>query len=386
MLEIFGPQGWFKNLEELSLPRLDTRCLESGVIPQFDLPRLRNFFLSTKPFYDIGAPDREENPFQFDEDWDEYYSHPRPWDGLPDYLPGNALPNSQSPLERFVWHSEDDCDYFNDEDWYWRGPTMESLRKQLGTRDLKQVEVVVDYDDHENGAEGVIAAPYQQNPFELFPALEHVTIDEDDLRLLEPESQQIKRLRVYGFGFTQYLFTLLGKPICSELESLHFVARGGYWGPETLDVPHTDLPQLKSLFLSWKLLGLFSNCQFTNLIQLLGHHSLKLVMERKWPKLQSLCVNIDSDDIPDLKAFAKSDCCPELTTLTIVLGYGIRDELDISFLANCPHMPFLSLIRIPDFPVSRDYIVDRVQVLPVRSDIMLDELTPMRSYHISAVF
>jgi uncharacterized protein (TIGR02996 family) len=199
-LEIFGPKGWFKCLEELSLSHFDRACLEAGVIPQFDLPRLRNFLLVTQAFYYLGAPAPSDGAQEDDDDED--YSKPRPWGGLPDYLPRNVLPNAKAPLERVLWHSEDDCDFFNEEDWYWRGPTMESLLEHLKRHNLKQIEVVVDYEDHESGAEGVIAAPYRQNPLLLCPSLDRITLDEDELLLLEGSPQKLKELRVYGFdGF-----------------------------------------------------------------------------------------------------------------------------------------------------------------------------------------
>src|SRR6266545_1217924 len=375
LLEIFGPKGWIKNLEELSLPDLNKACLEAGVIPQFDLPRLRNFFLSTDAFYGLGAP----VPSDSGQDDDADYSRARPWGGLPDSLPRNALPNPKTSLERFIWHSEDDCDFFNDEDWYWRGPTMESLVEHLKTHDLKQIEVVVDYDDHENGAEGVIAAPYQQNPLELSSTLERVTLDAGDLQLLEGSTQKLKALRVYGaYDIDEYLFTLLNQPVCSELESLHVEVRGGRWGTEPTGGPDINFSKLKSLCLSGPSLGRFSNCQFPNLISL-SYYELKTILKREWPKLQ--CLNVSFDDLSDLKLFAQSDCCPNLTTLTIARYYQ-PTETDFSFLANCPHMPFLSLIRISAYPQDGTYIVDEGKLVPVRSDVMLKEQTPTTPYRI----
>src|SRR5262249_54959134 len=213
----------------------------------------------------------------------------------------NALPNPKTPLERFIWHSEDDCDYFNDEDWYWRGPAMESLLEHLKTFDLKQIEVVVDYDDHENGAEGVIAAPYRQNPLALSSTLERVTLDEDDIRLLDGATRKLKALRIYGYGFNEDLFALLNQPVCSELESLHVEDRGGYWRTEPTGGPSIVFSKLKSLSLSGPPLGRFSSCHFPTLISLLGYHELRTILEREWPKLQHLSVHVRSDNLSDLE-------------------------------------------------------------------------------------
>jgi len=380
LLEIFGPEGWFNNLEELCLPGLNRACLEAGVIPQFELPRLRNFFLSTDAFYNLeaaaaggGGPDGSDGDYGR-----------RPWGGLPEYLPRNAIPSPKSPLERFVWHSEDDCDFFNDEDWYWRGPTMESLLAHLKGHRLKQVEVVVDYDDHEGGTEGVIAAPYRQSPLALSPTLERVTLDEGDLRLLDGSPQKLKGLRVYGFeGFDEALFALLRQPVCSELESLHVEARAGWWGSERVPGPSIEFPKLKSLYTSGGALGDFSSCRFPGLVSLEGHSDLKSILQRKWPNLQRLRVDVGAPS--DLAAFSQSDCCPNLTTLTIG-GYFDPTKADFSFLAKCPHMPNLSLIRFPDYPMDRTYVVDGGKLLPVRGDITPDEQTPTTLYRIAAVF
>lgn len=381
LLETLGPQGWFKNLVTLSFPSLNTACLEAGVIPQFDLPRLRNFFITTDAFYSLGAPQ------DIDYDDDAVFSGTRAWDGLPDYLPKNALPNPKCPLERFVWHSDDDCDYFNDEDWYWRGPTMESLVEHLKDRDLKQIEVVTDYDDHEKGAEGVIAAPWEQNPLEVSSTLERVTVDVDNLSLLEGSTQKLKALRIYGYDFPEKdLATLLHQPVCSELESLYVGARGGYWGDEPEPGLSIHLPKLKSLHLAGAPLGYFANCQFPNLISLPGGYSLRTIMERKWPKLQCLSIYVGQEDVADLKAFAQSDCCPNLTTLTFEMGYGMQETTDISFLAKCPHLPHLSLIRIPHYSKEQAYVVRKGKLIPVRSDLMLDDLTPRTSDRIPVAF
>ncbi len=244
LLEILGPKGWFRDLEELSLPALNVSCLEAAVITQFDLPQLRNFYLTTKPFYELGKAEPDDG----DGDEDQYYNGPQPWSGLPDYLPKNVIPNSNTRLERFIWHSEDDCDFFNDEEWHWRGPTMETLIEHLTAFDLKQVEVVVDYDDHENGAEGVIAAPYRQNPLELSPTLEQVTVDINDLRLLEGSQRRLKELRVFGDSdFGANLFWVLQQSVCSELESILIEAREGWWEKDLTIGPALSFPRLKSL-------------------------------------------------------------------------------------------------------------------------------------------
>lgn len=374
LLEILGPDGWFKHLEELSLPNLNRACLEAGVIPQFDLPRLRNFFLSTEAFYSLGVPVATVDS----QDEDDYGN--RPWGGLPEYLPRNALPNRKTALERFAWHSDDDCDFFNDEDWYWRGPSMESLLAHLKPYNLKQIEVIVDYDDHENGAEGVIAAPYQQNPLALSTTLERVTLD-GEVRLLEGSARPLKALRIYDYGFNEELFALLTQPVCSGLEALHLEARGGDWGGESAGGASISLPRLRSLRLDGVSCGRFANCQFPNLISLLGYPELAWLRQRQWPQLQHLALGVNVDTVPELMAFAQSDCCPNLTTLTLS-GYFYQNMPDFSFLARCPHMPFLSLVHLP----GGTYIVTGGRLVPVRGDVQLDDWMPSLSYRIHAVF
>jgi uncharacterized protein (TIGR02996 family) len=377
LLEILGPKGWFKELETLSLPSVDRPCLEAGVIPKFELPKLRNFFLSTDAFYNLGVF------VESDSDIDDDYGPSRSWTGLPDYLPRNAIPNKKSPLERFVWHTDDDSDFYRDGDRFWAGPTMESLLTHLKPHKLKQVEVAVDWDDHESGGEGVMAAAYEQNPLKLCPTLEHVTLNNGGLRLLEASTQKLKALRIYAdYSLDDSLFTILKKPVCSELESLHVEVRSGWWEPKSKGGPKLNLSKLKSLSAP---LVPFSKCQFPNLVSLLGYHELETIMERKWPKLQCLHIHVNSDKMSDLKAFAKCDCCPNLTTLTIE-GYFRPEETDFSFLTKCPHMPFLSLIRIPDYPMDRTWIVDDGELVPARDDVMLDEQKPTTVYRIHAVF
>ena len=377
LLEILGPKGWFKELETLSLPYLRAACLQAGVIPQFDLPKLRNFCLCTDSFYSLGV--FVENT----DNQDDEYGESRTWSGLPDWLPKNAIPNKKSPLERFVWHCDDDSDYYRDGDHFWAGPTMESLLTHLKPHKLKQVEVAVDWDDHENGGEGVDAAAYEQNPLKLCPTLEHVTLDNGGLRLLEGSTKQkLKTLRVYAaHELDDHLFTLLTQPVCSELESLHVEVRG-WWRDEPTNGPSFNFSKLKHLS---GLLADFSNSQFPNLISLRGVHNFKAVLERKWPKLQCLDIHVGSDSISDLKAFAKSDCCPNLTTLTID-GYFDPAKTDLSFLAKCRHMPFLSLIRVPGYPMDRTWIVDDGELVPARDDVMLNEQKPTTVYRISKVF
>lgn len=376
LLEILGPSGWFKELETLSLPYLYAPCLQAGVIPQFDLPRLRNFFLCTDSFYNLGV--FVENAV----DPDDEYGDGRTWSGLPDYLPKNAIPNKQSPLERFVWHCDDDSDYYRDGDQFWAGPTMESLLTALKHHKLKQVEVAVDWDDHENGGEGVNAADYVQNPLELCPTLEHVTLGSVGAHRLESATKKLKGLRVYAeYGLAEHLFKLLAGPVCSKLESLLVQVRGGWWGDNPPSGPSINFTKLKHLS---GLLPHLSNCQFPDLISLRDVYNFKTVLERTWPKLQILDIHVDADNLSDLKAFAESECCPNLTTLNIDLGYGLGGA-DISFLAQCPHMPFLSLIRVSGYP-DQCWIVDDGELAPVRGDVMLEELKPSTVYRISDVF
>jgi hypothetical protein len=298
-------------------------------------------------------------------------------------LPKNAIPNKKSPLERFVWHADDDSDFYGDGDRVWAGPTMESLLRHLKPHKLKQVEVAVDWDDHENGAEGVDAAAYQQNPLKLCPTLEHVTLDNGGLRLLGGATKRLKTLRVYAaHELDDSFFTLLAQPVCSELESLHVEVRDWWRSDEPTNGPSINFSKLKSLS---GLLTDFSNCQFPNLLSLRGVNSLKTVLERKWPKLQCLSIHASSGDISDLKAFARSDCCPNLTTLTID-GYFDPTKTDFSFLAKCRHMPFLSLIRVPVYAMNRTWIVDDGELILARDDVMLDEQKPTTVYRISEVF
>lgn len=376
LLEILGPKGWFKELETLCLPHLSAACLQAGVIPQFDLPRLRNFFLCTDSFYNLGV--FVENADGQEDD----YGESRSWSGLPDYLPKNAIPNKKSPLERFVWHADDDSDHYRDGDHFWAGPTMESLLTHLKPRKMKQVEVAVDWDDHESGGEGVDAAAYEQNPLTLCPTLEHVTVDNAGLRLLEGSRKKLASLRVYAaHELDDYLFTLLAQPVCSELESLHVEVRG-WWEDEATNGPSINFSKLKHL---GGLLANFLSCQFPNLVSLRGVGNLETILERKWPRLQSLDLPVAPDGVPKLKAFAKSDCCPNLTTLTID-GYFDAAKTDLSFLAKCRHMPHLSLIRVPGYPRGRAWIVDEGKLVPARDDVMLEEQKPTTVYRITEVF
>ena len=375
LLEILGPKGWFKELETLCLPDLGTACLEAGVIPRFALPKLRNFFLSTDSFYNLGT--FAENNAEQDDEYGESHS----WSGLSAYLPKNAIPNKKSPLESFVWHTDDDSDYYRNGERFWAGPTMESLLAHLKPHKLKQVEVAVDWDDHENGGEGVMAARYEQNPLKLCPTLERVTLAGDDLRQLEGSAKKLKALRVYAdYYLENYLFTLLTQPVCSELETLRVEVRAGGLGTEPAG-PSINFSKLKSLCP----LEPFSNCQFPSLLSV--SCGLKTLLGRKWPKLQVL--NVSFDRLSDLKKFAKSDCCPNLTTLNIGAYYQDYYEsakIDFSFLAKCPHMPFLSLIRLSSYPKDGIYIVADGELIPVRGDVLLDEQKPTTVYRISEVF
>lgn len=382
LLELFGPAGWFKELETLSLPHLNAACLEAGVIPKFDLPALRNFYLETGEFSYLGVPLPTEGEPEDDDD----YGRGHPWGGLPAHLPKNAIPNPKTPLERFVWHGDDDSDLYGDDGWDWRGPPMESLLAHLKNHNLKQVEVATDYDDHESGGEGVRAAPYSQNPLTLAPTLEHVTLSGSDLPLLAGSKRKLKGLRVYESGDGD-LLALLRRPVCSELESLHANDRHGNWGRDQTPGPGVALARLKSLHLSTPPLSKFSNFTFPNLVSLLGYNDASAVRARKWPKLQTL--DLSFKKLSELKAFAQSDCCPNLTTLNIggyYEDYYKSAEMDFSFLANCPHMPHLSLVRIARYPQSGTYIVADGELVPVRDDLLLDGLTPTMPYRFQVAF
>jgi hypothetical protein len=254
----------------------------------------------------------------------------------------------------------------------------------LKGRALKQIELLVDHDDHENGAEGVRAAPHARNPLELSPTLECVTLDGNSPQLLlGATKRKLKSLRVYcDYDLNNHLFTLLQRPVCSELESFLLDIRGGWWG-DTTGGPSINFARLKWLFLgNW--LNYFAGCQFPQLVTLLGGHRLTAVQERRWPKLQTLEASFENR--AELLAFAQSDCCPNLTTLNLNAGYSAPSKTDYSFLANCPHMPHLSLVRVSAYPDSGEYIVSDGQLLPVRADVMLDELAPSMPYRVRFAF
>ena len=361
LLEMFGPGGWFNNLEELYLSEVSKTCLEAGVIPKFKLPKLRNFYLHTYPFYELGFPTPSDNE---QEDTLEVS-----WTGWPEYLPGNALPNRKTPLERFIWHADDDVDYYGDGDLFWPGPSMETLLEHLKPFKVKQVEVLANLDDHEGGTEGYMAAPYNQNPLELSSTLEHVTLDRHGPQLLAGSTRKPKGLRIYEFmGFDEPFFEFFSQPVCSELESLFVEDRCDWGNPEAIHCPNLSFANLKTLYLPMHPLAGLSNCQFPNLISLLGYQSYEAVMERKWPKLQNLELSVNN--LKNLKAFAKSDCCPNLTTLSVGGGqfHSPPKPADLAFLAKCPHMPNLSLIRM-----FGSYIVKNGKLLRVRSDLMWDD-------------
>ena len=144
-------------------------------------------------------------------------------------------------------------------------------------------------------------------------------------------------------------------------------------------------PKLKSLYLNGLPAGLLSNCLFPNLISLRDDSEFKTITGRRWPLLQNLNIHVENETLADLRVFAESDCCPNLTTLTIEDFYK-PGETDFSFLARCPHMPFLSLIRLPYYFQDLSYIVDTDELIPVRGDVMMDDLTARMVYRIPVVF
>jgi uncharacterized protein (TIGR02996 family) len=377
LLEVLGPKGWFKQLEELSLTDLPAACLEAGVVPQFDLPRLRNFYLSTTPLFELGGSYADSTNDEGE------YTGGYDWSGLPAYLPRNAVPNRKCPLERFVWHSDDDSDYYRD-DWFWSGPSMEALLEHLTHPTLKLVEVAVDHDDHENGAEGLIAAPYQRNPLDLSATLDSVTVNGPDLQRMSNSPRKLKGLRVFEEA-DRSLFTFLRQPVCSELESLVIDNRHGWWGTDPKDDAGIRLPKLTALWLGGQALGRFTASDFPALVTLLGGHEPATILQRKWPKLQHLELAVNTDRLAGLKAFAESDCCPNLTTLTLV-GYFRPGEADFSCLATCPHMPHLSLVRFPDSYPERAWVVNDGELIPLRDDLMLNDRTPSMPYRFSVAF
>lgn len=375
--KVLGPHAWFPLLEELSLTNVRRAVLEAGVIPKFDLPRLRNFYLSTDDFYNLGLTD------EIDPD-DEYGRHL--WGGFPDALMRNAIPGPGCPLERFVWHSDDDEDYYLDQDPHWPGPTLDAVLERLTAHGLKQIEVAVGHDDHENGSEGVIAAPCGRNPLDLCPTLERVTLAGDDLARLDGPAGAIQSLRVYECSLpVGDLFRVLERPVFSGLESLHLDNRHGHWGVRSTGTPRLTFPRLKFLRLSGWPAGSFADCQFPDLVSLDGY-PVKAVLERKWPRLQNLAIEISADQLADLKRFAGSDCCPILTTLTLGGRFDV-EKADLSFLAACPHMPHLSLIRILTYGVVGGvFIVADGRLVPVRDGLELDDPTPTTPYQFDVPF
>ncbi|MBY0460427.1 MAG: TIGR02996 domain-containing protein [Gemmataceae bacterium] len=376
LLELFGPGGWFTELERLNLSGVGTTHFQAGVIPRFELPNLRTFYLHSDAFYDLGeiaAGGANEDD----------YDTPREWLGWPAHLPRNALPNPQIPLERFAWHSDDDSDSYRGGDWFWTGPTMESLLGLLNTDTLKQIEVAVDWDDHENGGEGPRAAEYQQNPLKLAPALDRVSVHGSNLDLLAGRPGRLKGLRVFfewGDG-VEDLGSLLAQPVCAELESLYVTSRAEGWGDEPLTASGLTLAKLRSV----SPLNVVSNCHLPNLISATA--TLKTILGGRWPKLQTLRAHFDK--FSDLRAFAQSDCCPNLTTLVVEEyfdGYYERVEGDFLFLAQCPHMPFLSLVRINGYRANGIYVVDGGQMIPVRADVLFDGLGASTPYRLDDPF
>jgi hypothetical protein len=151
-----------------------------------------------------------------------------------------------------------------------------------------------------------------------------------------------------------------------------------------MERPSLTFPALKSLFLSGHPLERFSNCEFPDLVALAGGVRLRSVLDRRWPKLQCLSVAVERDGLSDLKLFAQSDCCPNLTTLTVA-GYWTA-ETDFSFLADCPNMPHLSLVHFPEYSLERAYVIDEGRLIPLRGDVMLDGRKIYTPYHLSAPF
>ncbi len=365
ILKAIGKEGWFKEVEELVIAEVKAKELRSGLIQKFDLPNLREFYIRTEAFYGLGAP--VDEPARTDEDDDEYYDRPRAWAGMAEYLPKNAIPNSTA-LERFIWYSQDDCDFFgSDEDWYWRGPTMETLLKNLNTGDLKQVELSAYYDDHEGGSEGRIAAPYEKCPLKRKSSLERITLNGDFEILNKAPEGKLKHLRIYGEGVNDdKMFEALASPACNGLESLHFQDRY-YVGRSAPKKPKKfALPKLMALNLSYLHLGYFQKCQLPNLISLEGVADVDPFLERKWPNLQHLEITCE---VADLKKLAASDCCPNLTTLKLGNYYPLAIS-EVPFFANCPHMPLLSLIITGEEDRRLFFIVDKGKIIPCRPEII----------------
>jgi hypothetical protein len=316
-----------------------------------------------------------------DQDEDDDYRRRPVRTGLASFLPANAISSVKSPLERFTWNTDEDSDSYRDDDhWTEYAPTMDSLLEHFKHHYLKDIELAVDWDDHENGNEGVKAASYQQNPLELSPTLHGVTLSDADLHLLQGSTRKLKSLRVYSnYEGDGDLLAILSEPVCSELESLR-LPYIGEWEEDAPTEPNLALSKLRHLNLNGGFLRQFTECQFPNLVSInCSWHSFVHLTKCNWPKLQSLSIRVvyvgDSEIVNTLKTFAQSDSCPNLTMLSIA-GYFDPTKLDFSFLAKCPHMPHLSLIRFPNYREDRSYIVNEGNFIPVRSDLLMEEMTP----------
>jgi uncharacterized protein (TIGR02996 family) len=378
-LEVLGPDGWFKHLEELSLPQLGRTALEAGVIPQLDLPRLRSLYIVTDSFADltdtVPAPEEEGS-----EEDDYYDSRPIPT-GLASFLPANVVPSVQCPLERFTWNTSEDSDsYPRDDHWTEFAPTLESLLEHFKHHKLKDIELAVDWDDHEGGNEGVKAGTCRQNPLDLSPTLQGVTLTAYDLQLLQGSSRKLKSLRIYSdYGDEDGPLETLSDPVCSELESLRLPYLGQRADAASID-RKLSLSKLRHLNLSGGFLASFTQCEFPHLVSIQCSWASFVHLTRcKWPKLQSLSIRVvyvrDSEIVDTLRTFAQFDGCPNLTRLSIA-GYFDSTQLDFSFLAKCPHMPHLSLVQFPHYQGDRNYIVKDGNLLPVRSDLLMEEMLP----------
>mgnify|MGYP002778024955 CR=1 FL=1 len=378
-LEVLGPEGWFKQLEELSLPQLGRAPLEAGVIPQLELPRLRSLYIATDSFADLA--DTVPAPEEEGSGEDDYYdSRPIPT-GLASFLPANVVPSVQCPLERFTWNTSEDSDsYRDDAHWTDFAPTMDSLLEHFKHHKLKDIELAVDWDDHEGGNEGVKARDYQQNPLDLSPTLQGVTLTEYNLSLLHGSSRKLKSLRVYtDYDEEGDVLETLSDPVCSELESLRLPYLSQRAEAASID-RKLSLSKLRHLNLSGGFLDAFTTCGFSHLVSMqCSWDSFVHLTRCHWPKLQSLSIRAvyvrDSELVDTLRTFSQFDGCPNLTTLSIA-GYFDSTQLDFSFLAKCPHIPHLSLIRFPHYQGDRNYIVKDGNLLPVRSDLLMEEMLP----------
>ncbi len=376
LLQLFGPKGCFKNLEQLAIRQLREDPVAEGAIPQFDLPKLREFLVWSPSFTSLGVPIVNTE----DDEDEEFYDTP-PWNGLAEYMPTNLIPIN-CPLERYIWHCDDDSDEYGDTDWEWRGPSMAQLTASLNRPSLREVELSVYWDDHESGGEGINVAPYELAPLQRFPHVNRISLHPQDLHLLQAVPKgQLKKLRLWSKdgGEIENIVRGLQYSACSDLEWLYIETRD-YEALENRLRP-TIFSELKHLEV-FGIFSIFADCDMPKLQSLRGSIYWDEIQDRNCPNLQHLSLAIVSGN-NHFEEFVLSDNFPNLTTLAITVTDELRKTLDLDLLAKCPHMPHLSLIRM-SFPEC--YIAQEGQLVRCREDIipleedMFDEIFNDRMY------